>query len=144
MTQWLLLVYKVPSEPSAGRVYVWRKLKRLGAILLHDAVWVLPATSRTREQFQWLATEIHDLGGRALLWEANEAFTGQDAGLVEQFTTQVDAEYRGILAELDKPDADLAGLSRRYQQVKSQDYFDSQLGQQVRERLISARGGDDQ
>jgi hypothetical protein len=122
---------------------VWRKLKRLGAILLHDAVWVLPATSRTREQFQWLATEIHDLGGSALLWEATEAFTGQDAGLVEQFMAQVDGEYREILAELKKLDVDLAVLSRRYQQVKAQDYFDSPLGQQVRETLISARGGDE-
>jgi hypothetical protein len=35
---WILLVYKIPNEPSAGRVFVWRKLKKLGAILLHDAV----------------------------------------------------------------------------------------------------------
>ncbi|HEV2458330.1 MAG TPA: Chromate resistance protein ChrB, partial [Ktedonobacterales bacterium] len=70
MHQWVLLVYKVPPEPSARRVYVWRKLKRLGAILLHDAVWVLPATPATREQFQWLATEIEELAGSALVWEA--------------------------------------------------------------------------
>jgi hypothetical protein len=36
---WLLLVYKVPSEPSARRVYFWRKLKRLDALLLHDALY---------------------------------------------------------------------------------------------------------
>jgi len=58
---WLLLVYKIPREPTAGRVYVWRKLKQLGAIAVQDAVWVLPAAPRTREQFQWLAAEIADL-----------------------------------------------------------------------------------
>src|SRR5215470_17625520 len=62
-TSWVLLVYKVPREPTAGRAMVWRKLKRLGALLLHDAVWVLPATPWTREQFQWLAVEIGELGG---------------------------------------------------------------------------------
>ena len=61
--KWLLLAYKVQREPSANRVYVWRQMKQLGAILLQDAVWVLPETPRTREQFQWLAAEISELGG---------------------------------------------------------------------------------
>src|SRR5690348_15616912 len=50
--QWLLLIYKFPREPTASRVYDWRKLKQLGAIALQDAVWVLPATPRTQEQLQ--------------------------------------------------------------------------------------------
>ena len=33
---WLLLAYKIPREPTAGRVYVWRKLKQLGAIAVQD------------------------------------------------------------------------------------------------------------
>src|SRR5215213_12001994 len=45
--RWLLLIYTVPREPSANRVSIWRKLRRLGAILLHDAVWVLPRSPRT-------------------------------------------------------------------------------------------------
>ena len=61
--KWLLLAYKVQREPSANRVYVWRQMKQLGAIALQDAVWVLPETPRTREQFQWLAAEITELGG---------------------------------------------------------------------------------
>ena len=55
---WLLLAYKIPREPSASRVYVWRKMKQLGAVLLQDAVWVLPESARTREQFQWLAADL--------------------------------------------------------------------------------------
>ena len=35
---WLLLAYKVPRDPSASRVRVWRKLKRLGAVALQDAL----------------------------------------------------------------------------------------------------------
>jgi len=143
MSNWLLLVYKVPPEPSARRVYVWRKLKRLGALLLHDSVWVLPATDRTREQLQWLAAEIVEMQGEALLWEAQQALPEQDDALVRQFSVQTEAAYQNILDELSKGDSDLETLSRRYQQVKMQDYFQSPLGVQTREALVAARGESD-
>jgi ChrB-like protein len=141
MTSWVLLVYKIPREPTASRAYVWRKLKRLGALLIHDAVWVLPATPWTREQFQWLAVEITELGGEALLWESRLLLDGQQDALVRQFLTKVDAAYQEILADLEQGNADLVALSRRYQQVRAQDYFHSELGKQVRTRLMTARGG---
>lgn len=145
MNIWLLFIYKVPSEPSAKRVYVWRKLKGLGAILLHDAAWVLPANPQTREKLQWLATEIRDMqGGEAMLWEAKQIFTGQDADLVQQFTDQVDALYKDILLHLQQNDPDLAALSRQYQQASLQDYFQSALGQQARQELLERRGGSEQ
>ena len=141
MANWVLLHYKLPAEPSALRVYVWRKLKRLGAILLYDAVWVLPQTPRTQEHFQWLAAEIVEMGGDALLWHAQLVSVASEHDLVEQFTNQVDTEYSGILAELQsrEPNADLAALSRRYQQAKQEDYFQSPLGKRVRDELIEAR-----
>jgi len=142
--KWLLLIYKVPNEPSARRVYVWRKLKGMGAILLQDSVWVLPALPRTGERLQWLATEIRDMdGGMATLWEAQEVFTGQSTDLVKQFTAQVDGAYREILDQLEKRDADLGALSKQYQQLKLQDYFHSALGQAVRETLVERRGADE-
>jgi hypothetical protein len=140
-TSWVLLVYKIPREPTASRAAVWRKLKRLGALLLHDAVWVLPATPWTREQFQWLTVEISELGGEAYLWESHLLLNGQADTLVQQFQTRVDAAYQEILDELEQEDADLVALSRTYQQVRAQDYFNSVLGIHVRERLMSARGG---
>jgi hypothetical protein len=144
--QWVLLVYKVPPEPSARRVYVWRKLKRLGAILLHDAVWALPATPSTREQFQWLASEIEELAGSALVWEANLRLESQDSALVDRFVAQAEAAYRDILAALERPDADRAALSKQYQQVQAQDYFHVALGGVVREAIaastdLGAEGG---
>jgi hypothetical protein len=137
---WLLLVYKVPPDPTARRVYVWRKLKRLGAILLHDAVWVLPPTAYTREQLQWLTAEIVEMSGEALLWEAQLVSSEQDEVLLQQFIAQSEALYNEILAELGKPEADLATLSRQYQQIKANDYFNSALGQRVREALMAAKG----
>src|SRR5438309_10618858 len=103
---WVLLVYKVPREPTSARAYVWRKLKRLGALLLHDAVWVLPATPWTREQFQWLAVEIGELGGEAHLWESRLLLYGQEDALVHQFQAHVDEAFQEILNELEWEDAD--------------------------------------
>jgi hypothetical protein len=144
MTNWLLLIYKVPNEPSAKRVYVWRKLKGMGAILVQDSAWVLPANAVTREKMQWLATEIRDMeGGVVTLWEAQVVFTGKDTDLVQQFTAQVDALYSKILRELEQPEADFAALSKQYQQSKLQDYFQSALGQQVRDALLKHREGDE-
>jgi len=138
---WVLLHYKIPREPSAPRVYVWRKLKRLGALLLQDAVWVLPATPHTREDFQWLAMEIIEQGADATVWEAGLLLAGQAETLVRQFLAQVEVEYRALLAGLEGADPDLATLSRRYQQAQGQDYFHSDLGQRVRATLLAA-GGD--
>jgi hypothetical protein len=138
---WLMLLYKVPSNPTARRVYVWRKLKRLGALLLHDAAWVLPATARTREQLQWLAAEIEEMGGEAHLWEATLAY-GEKQSLIRQFLEQVESAYADLLAALQEPGADPGALVRRYQQIVSQDYFHSELGQQVRQALMQARGGE--
>jgi hypothetical protein len=136
-----MLLYKVPSDPTARRVYVWRKLKRLGALLLHDAAWVLPATARTREQLQWLAAEIEEMGGHAHLWEATLAY-GEKQSLIRQFLEQVESAYADLLAALKEPGSDPGALVRRYQQIVSQDYFHSKLGQQVRQALMQARGGE--
>jgi hypothetical protein len=138
---WVLLVYRIPREPTSSRATIWRKLKRLGALLLHDAVWVLPATPWTREQFQWLAVEIGELEGEAYLWESHLLLNGQEDALVRQFQARVDAAYQEVLDGLEQDDADLVALSRKYQQVRAQDYFHSEVGLQVRERLMSARGG---
>ncbi len=140
MTTWLVFNYKVPYEPSARRVFVWRKLKGMGAIAVQDAAWVLPANARTREKMQWLASEVQEMGGEAILWEATQLFTGQSVDLVAQFQKQVDALFEKILRALKKKNPDLAALSRAYQHAKLQDYFQSELGEQVRQGLLEKRG----
>src|SRR2546421_2328025 len=137
---WMLLVYKIPNQPTSGRVFAWRKLKKLGALLLHDSVWVLPATPRTREQLRWLANEIVELDGQATLWESQLILGVDEEKLIAQFTEAVDAEYAAILAGLKSKKCDLAALSRQYQQARTQDYFDSKLGRRVRDAL-AANGG---
>src|SRR5215831_5264266 len=98
---WALLVFTLPREPSAPRVAAWRKLKKLGAILLHDAVWVLPAQPALLEHFRWLAAEIRESSGEALVWVAEQGLPGQDDVLVAQFRAQAETDYQAILAALD-------------------------------------------
>ena len=142
MNKWLTLVYKIPREPTAGRVYAWRKLKQLGAIALQDAVWILPATPRTREQFQWLAAEIVELGGEATLFTSELVFANEAESLAAKFEEPVRAAYREILQALKRKDRDLQALSKRFQQLQAQDYFRCELGVQVRAKLLAARGDD--
>ena len=42
--RWLLLIYRVPSEPSRLRATVWRRIKSLGAIYLQSSAAALPAS----------------------------------------------------------------------------------------------------
>lgn len=137
---WLLLLYKVARQPSARRVSIWRKLKRLGALLLHDAVWVLPDTTRTREQFQWLAAEIGEQGGAAVFWQAQVVQGLSEAALVEKFSEQTAADYRAILKALKAKRPNLAALALQYQQARQHDYFPAPLGAQVEAALRAARG----
>ena len=44
-TQWVLLCYRLPREPSTPRIAVWRKLKRLGVAQLGDGLVALPSTA---------------------------------------------------------------------------------------------------
>lgn len=138
--RWLLLVYRIPRQPSAGRVFAWRKLKQLGAIAIQDAVWVLPLTPRNQEHFQWLAAEIIEMKGEAMLWSAAHLEARDTDALQQQFTELVESEYRDILATLKKKDRDLQSLSKRFQDVQSRDYFGSPLGELTRARLVKAEG----
>ena len=139
---WLLLQYKIPVNPSAPRVYIWRKLKRLGALLNLDSILVLPDRPHTLEHLQWLAAEIIELGGEALLWLGRPALNGPEQNLRQQFLAQVEEDYADILKLLQSPDVNpnLELLSRQYQQIKNRDYFNSKVGLAVREELLSRRG----
>jgi hypothetical protein len=140
MNTWLLLHYKLPNKPSALRVYIWRKLKRLGAILLHDAIWVLPENERTTEQLQWLTAEIQERGGSAHYWRANAMVGEQEQSVVRQFKEQVDTVYADLLKRMRNPSVDWQEISHQYQDTAAKDFFHSKLGLLVRAKLRSKRG----
>jgi hypothetical protein len=140
MENWLLLHYRLPPKPSALCVHVWRRLKRLGAVLFQEAVWVLPNIPRTLEQFQCLATDIVEMGGEAALWEAQPAFSNRYDDLVRQFQDGAGQADREILEKLGKREPDIEALPRQFQQVCQRDYFHSRVGEEVHAVLLSKRG----
>ncbi|HLH61256.1 MAG TPA: Chromate resistance protein ChrB [Ktedonobacteraceae bacterium] len=91
MNTWLLFLYKVPHEPSSRRVFVWRKLKRLGAVLLHDSAWALPMSPDVLEQFQVLAVEIAEIGGESLLLEAQLVPGEKNQALAQALLTRAES-----------------------------------------------------
>src|SRR5688572_16596457 len=93
---WVALSYRLPREPSRHRLAAWRRLKRLGAALLHDAVWLLPSDAKTREAFEWLAEEIEEQGGTAFVWEASSVGARQDKAIVTLFRAAADERYAAI------------------------------------------------
>src|SRR5579883_2097531 len=66
--RWLQLTYKVPSEPSQKRVWVWRRLQNLGAFALQNSVYLLPFSEEVEKQFRQLAQEFRDMGGEASIF----------------------------------------------------------------------------
>ena len=64
MSEWVLLAYRLPREPSTPRISLWRKLRRLGAVQVVDGLVTLPADPKTVEAFDWLADEVLEAGGR--------------------------------------------------------------------------------
>jgi Protein ChrB, N-terminal len=133
--EWVLLIYTLPREPSAPRVALWRKLKKLGALLTHDAAWTLPSTPATHEQVRWLTQEIREGGGDAHVWIAHEELQGQNEQLVAAFIERAEYGYVEILQALDDPASSRAELARNYRQVRAIDYFHAPSGDLVRARL---------
>ncbi len=93
---WVALSYRLPREPSRLRLAVWRRLKRIGATVLHDALWLLPADAKTREAFEWLAEEIEEQGGTTFVWDATSFDSAQDETIVAQFRAEADERYAAI------------------------------------------------
>jgi hypothetical protein len=149
-TRWVLLVYRLPREPSRHRVAVWRKLRDLGALYLQDGVAVLPEDAVTREQLEWLQLRVREAGGDATLWEARPGTVAEEAGLVEDFRHSREEAYRSIIAEAGRlrRKARMGGggvleqlgkLERRFRAERRRDYFRSPLRGEAAAALKAAR-----
>jgi DNA-binding transcriptional regulator PaaX len=98
---WLLLVYKVPSEPSRARVAVWRELKRLGGLYLQQAVCILPARPATAEALLAVRHRIEGLGGTSYYFEVDDVGEAQEKDLIDGFRELSSKEYAEIVRECE-------------------------------------------
>lgn len=98
---WLVLVYRVPSEPSSNRVSVWRDLKRIGALYLQQCVCVVPARPDLRAEFTAVRERLTKLGGSSTLFEAPSMPAEDEATLVSGFRDLVAKQYAEIVEECE-------------------------------------------
>lgn len=133
------LGYKPPAPRAVVISPLSASLLQVGAQTLTQKV-VQRMGAGHYEQFQWLVAEIQEMGGEAMFWKAQSELASQEDELVLQFINQINVAYQSIINRLAQPQPDLATLAQEYQQVIQRDYLHSQLGQQLHERLLTARG----
>ncbi|MDQ2739162.1 MAG: ChrB domain-containing protein [Actinomycetota bacterium] len=106
---WLLLVYRIPSEPTRLRAAVWRRLKLLGAVYLQNSAAALPAGDAAERALRRLRHEIGEMQGSAVLLSCTALVGGQDVAAL--FQAARNGEYEEIL---DKCVDFHAGLDKEY------------------------------
>ena len=92
---WLLLIYRVPSEPTRLRAAVWRRLKSLGAIYLQNSAAALPASTAAERALRKLRREILDMSGTAVLLSC--AVLAGEHEVMAQFAAARDDEYAEVI-----------------------------------------------
>lgn len=96
-TNWLLLTYKVPAEPTKIRVGIWRRIRSLGAVYLQNSICVLPVTTEHQRQLRMVQSDIEHAGGEAVIFETLALDPKQDALVVSRFKHDRDQDYEEFL-----------------------------------------------
>ena len=100
--RWLLFVHQLPPKASNLRVRTWRRLQQLGAIPIKQAVYALPDTPNTREDFEWLKAEVKASGGDASVFAADHVDAWSDDALVEEFRRAGQEAYGALARDVEK------------------------------------------
>lgn len=134
---WLLLSYQVPVTPSKKRVYVWRKLKEIGATYFKQGVAMLPRSPLNQKNFSELAKKIVEMNGEAIIGEFRFTNPGDEKKVVLEFQNQSKKEYAKVIKEIkalstispkSQEEARELGekekkLKKKLATIKAQDYF---------------------
>ncbi len=152
---WLLLIYRIPSEPTRLRAAVWRRIKSLGAIYLQSSTAALPAGITAERAFRRLRSDILDMSGTAALLscevlageqEIRAAFQAARNDEYEEiidkcgdFLAQVRKEYVAehfTYAELEENEVDLVKLRNWLAKVRERDVFGAAGGAPTQAALV--------
>jgi hypothetical protein len=147
-TQWVLLAYRLPRDPSTPRSTLWRKLRRLGAAQVLDGLAALPLDARNREQLEWLADEVVEAGGEATIWLGELASATQERELAVRMAATVAADYQALIDDAAAAREEAPGqrrrtlgrLRRELRRIRARDYFpppERELAQQAVDELAA-------
>jgi len=153
---WLLLTYKVPPEPAAKRVSLWRKLKGMGAIYLQKGVCLLPKSDDHVRRLKMLENEIAEAAGEAVILETIALDSSQEAKVLARFKADRDDAYEEFIdkcddferevakevtashftyAELEENDVDLKKLQGWLTKIKKLDFYGADQADEADSRL---------
>ena len=100
--KWILLVYRVPVQPTRHRVAVWRHLRRIGALSLQQSIAGLPDSRENRAALQQVARVVDAAGGEFFLLRTEAVDEGTRERLERTYTEAVEQEYLEFIAECRK------------------------------------------
>ena len=149
---WLVFSYSLLSRLGSGtRVGLWRRLQRLGAVVLKNGLYVLPDREDCREAFQWLAQEVQQAKGDAIVMNVDRFESMSESELIKLFHNACKEKYEQLdqqIAALEKSlharsqrknllliSKKLMKLEQGYEDVTRLDFFDSPYGVHVATRL---------
>lgn len=159
--EWLTVNYTLPKEPSRIRVSVWRKLKKRGAVILAQSVWVLPVSEENEVFMQDISNEILQNGGTSYMMKMVPYDEDTSEGITAAFDQARDEEYAELLeqcddllheleketgrekftfAELEENEDELQKLTDRYQKIMERDFHGASLGPSADKKLEQCRG----
>jgi hypothetical protein len=153
---WLLLTYKVPPEPAAKRVALWRRLKSMGAVYIQNGVCLLPKTDHHARRLKILENDIGEMGGDAVILETVALDRAQEDKVVARFKADRDDAYREFIDkcddfeteiaketatqhftynELEENDVELKKLQGWLEKIKKLDFYGGGLASEAADRL---------
>jgi hypothetical protein len=153
---WLVLVYRVPTEPTRHRAAVWRRLRTMGAVYVQNSVAVVPRSTERERALRTLRNEIVEkMDGKAYLLTST-ALAGEP-DLVALINAARDNEYEEILdkcrdfhaeidretarehftyGELEENEEDLHKLERWFAKVVARDALGASQRQEVADAIV--------
>jgi hypothetical protein len=90
----------LPAEPSKARVFVWRQLKKLGAVNYQSA-WVLPYSHERAAEIKKLIADIESHHGESMLVEGKSVDKGQDELIKKALVESRNEEYREVIEKCE-------------------------------------------
>lgn len=134
---------------------MWRRLQKIGAVPVRNAVYVLPRSEQTLEDFHWVAREILEAGGDASVCEATfiEGITNTEVTALFQVARESD--YAELLSEIKQVGEEVRAASKEaggwasgmigrvsrlrqwLNEIQSIDFFPAPQGGKQAEALLS-------
>ena len=143
---WLLVTASSAGAADSLRVAIWRKLRSLGALYLHQSVCVLPARPELQREIRRLVDRVHANGGTARVLRIAFDDVNEEAQVIAELQAARDDEYGEVLErvpafldeltserdrdratyeEVEESEADLERFRAWLAKIDRRDYFEA-------------------